>query len=342
MQIAGALRAELTADERSRIHKEPTRSLQAYQLFLQGRHRFSVFIDASLHEAIGYFEQAIVEDPGFALAHAAVAYCYAEFLVQESGSVPRRQAYERAKAAAERAIQLDPALGDAHGVLGLLMFTQEFDWSGAEAELKKALELSPGSPDVYAHYTWLCTATGRFEEAIALARRALELDPLVHRGDYATSLLRAGRLEEAVAACLHNLDREPGYARGHATLGWAYLKLGHSTEGVAHLERAAQLTPGDTGFLAQLGQGYGLVGATDKARDVLHRLEELAQVRYVSPYHLAFVHTGLGELDAAMDLLERAYEVRAGALYNLKGSLLLAPLRSHPRFRALLEKVNLA
>ncbi|MGH7712383.1 MAG: protein kinase domain-containing protein, partial [Gemmatimonadaceae bacterium] len=141
VRIAAALKTELSPDERARIGKEPTHSLRAYQLYLQGRHHFGRFLEATLLEAIGYFEQATLADPAFALAYAGIALCYAELLVQESASVPPREAYERAKEAVKRAIELDNTLGEAHGVLALLMFTYEFNWSGAEDELKTALKL---------------------------------------------------------------------------------------------------------------------------------------------------------------------------------------------------------
>lgn len=341
-QIAVALKAELSADERRRIRKEPTCSVQAYQLYVRGRNSFADFSETGILRAIDLYEQAIVADPEFALAHAAIAFAYAELHVQESGSVRRNEAYERARAAAERAIALDPSLGEAHGVLGLLLFTGAFDWTTAESELKKALELNPGSADIHDHYAWLCTAMGRYDEAIDLTRRALELDPLVHRSDFATALLRAGRYEEAIQAARRIVDTNPEYARGHSTLGWAYFNVGRMDEALAHLEHAAQFTTGDTTFLAQLGQLCGLLGNHARAHDTLRQLQQLAATRYVSPYHLAFVYIGLGQYDDAMDQLEHAYAVRSGALYNLKGSLLLAPLRSHPRFTALLRKVNLA
>ena len=112
-------------------------------------------------------------------------------------------------------------------------------------------------------------------------------------------------------------------------------------EGLADLERAVALTPGNTQWLAQLGQAYALVGKVDRARDALRQLEERARETYVSPYHLAYVYTGLGEPDRAMDLLERAFEQRAGAIYGIKGSFLFEPLRAHPRFQALLARLNL-
>jgi tetratricopeptide (TPR) repeat protein len=120
------------------------------------------------------------------------------------------------------------------------------------------------------------------------------------------------------------------------------LKQGRVGEGLAELEQAVALAPGNTLFLAQLGEAYGVAGRLGEARAVLQQLEELSRQRYVSPYHMAYVYTGLGEPERALDLLERAFEERAGSLYGVKGSFLFTSLRSHPRFEALLGKINLA
>jgi tetratricopeptide (TPR) repeat protein len=175
-----------------------------------------------------------------------------------------------------------------------------------------------------------------------MERRAQELDPLAHRADVARVLLRAGRYDEALQAATHAVDLEPDYARGHATLGWAYIKKGIMAQGLAELEIAVSISPGDTLWLAQLGQAYGMVGNVERARNVLHQLEELSRRRFVSPYHMAFVYTGLGEHDSAMDWLERAYEDRSGPVYSLKSSFLFTTLHPHPRFTALLKRMNLA
>ncbi len=173
-------------------------------------------------------------------------------------------------------------------------------------------------------------------------RRAQELDPLTHRADVASTLLRAGRNEEALQASLRAIEFDPEYGRARSTLGWAYLKLGMRDRGLAELEHAVRLAPGHTMYLAQLGQAYGLAGKTEQAREVLRRLEELSRERYVSPYHLAYVYTGLGEHETAIGCLERAYEEQAGMVYGIKGSFLFMPLREYPRFRELLGKMNLA
>src|SRR6185436_5218483 len=167
-------------------------------------------------------------------------------------------------------------------------------------------------------------------------------DPLMHRSDVASTLVRAGRYEEALASAKHAVSFDPQHGRSNSTLGWALIKLGRIDEGLASLERALAANPTSTMYLAQLGQAYAVTGNPARARELLQTLDEIAKQRYVSPYHVAYVYTGLGEADRAIDLLERAYNERAGSVYGIKGSFLFEPLRSHPRFQALLAKINLA
>ena len=227
-------------------------------------------------------------------------------------------------------------------MLGFLRYVRDFDWTGAEAEFRRALELNPGNADAYDLYGRLHSALGRHDEAIAMVARAQELDPLSHRSDLASELLRAGRYDEALAAAQRGVELDPQYARGRATLGWAYVLLGRGEEGLAELEEAAALSHGDAMFLAQLGEAYGMLGRAKEARDVLRRLEERSLEWPVTPYYFAYVYTGLGELDKAIDCLEQAVSERSGGVYGLKGSFLFAPLQKHPRFIALLKRLNLA
>ena len=343
LQIASALEAELSPEERKRIHRKPTSDVHAYQLYLQGRQCYSRYTGESIQKGIEYFRKAIAVDPDYALAHTGLALAYAELAAGEGGSALRPDlAHLEAKQAITRALALDSQLGEAHSVLALLKFTRDFDWAGAEREFKLALQLNPGAADIYDHYGWLCGALERWDEALALVTRAQELDPLMHRADVATTLLRAGRYPEALEAALRCVEYEPDFARGRSTLGWAYMKSGMPDQGVAELERAAALAPENVMYRAQLGQAYAMAGKTADAREMLRQLEQLSEKRFVSPYHMAYVYTGLGEADRAMDLLEQAFEERAGSVYGIKGSFLFTTLHSHPRFQALLRQMNLA
>jgi serine/threonine-protein kinase len=342
LKITTALQAELLPEERVRIRHGPTTDIHAYQSYLQGRLYYSRYTEDSIQKGIKYYQQAIAADPNYALPYVGVALAYAELVVgQGGGAVKPGEAYRQAREAVTTALALDNDLGDAHAVLALLKFVHDYDWAGAEDEFKLALNLSPGSADIYDHYGWLCAALGRIEEALALVRRAQELDPMVHRTDVASTLLRAGRWQEALQAALRAIDFEPEYSRGRSTLGWAYLEMGMVDEGLTNLEHAVAIDPNNTMSLAQLGQAYAMFGKVGAAREILRRLEQLSRERYVSPYHMAYIHTGLGNIDRAMDFLEQAVDERAGAVYGIKGSFLFKPLQSHPRFIALLSRMNL-
>jgi TolB-like protein/Tfp pilus assembly protein PilF len=339
LQIAAALKAELTRDERTRVRREPTRDLQAYQLFLHGREWFIKYTPDAFTRAIDYFERAVARDPTFALAFANLAMAYTE--LAENGAMAPDVVYRRAADAAASALRLDPDLGAAHCTRGYLRGVREFDWAGAEQDFKRALELSPSAADTYGLYGRLCAAVERYDEALALQRRAHELDPLAHRMDGVTTLLRAGRYDQAVAEAESAVELDPGYDRARATLGWAYLLSGRQDEGLVELERAVSVSRENTLWLGQLGQAHAMAGNVVEARAILRELEDRARSAFVSPYHFAYVYTGLGDFDQAMDWLERAVAERTGPVYSIKGSFLLAPLHSHPRFRALLRQMKL-
>jgi len=341
LQIAAALKAQLLPEEHTRIRKEPTSDIEAYKLYLLARHCVVRWTHEGFELALKHLEQAVARDPNYALAYATMAYVYTDIGVGVAGKLPPDQAFRRAKAAVARALEIDSGLAEAHAVLGHIKYAYDYDWEGAEEELKRAIELNPNSGDAYDMYGLMLSALDRYDEAIEMQRRAHELDPLAHRMDMATTCLRAGRYDEALSAVIKIVEVDPHVALAHATLGWAYLLKGMSEQGLAALERAVSLSPDSTMYLAQLGHAYARVGQTAKAREILQRLEEMAKDHYVSPYHLAYVHTGLGEQDRAMDWLERAYEERAGAVFGIKGSFLFTTLRSHPRFNALLRKMNL-
>ena len=260
------------------------------------RHCLARYTFEGMHKAIEYFEAAIARDPDYGLAHAGVAKAYSELAV--TGSIEAKDGYQRAQAAALDALRIDSTLGDAHCILGEIKAVRDFDWAGAEREFKRALELSPSSADAYDLYGRMCAALGRFDEAIALVKRAQELDPLAHRSDHANALLRAGRYDEALESARRAVEFDPHYDRARATLGWAYILKGMNAEGLAELERAAALPPENGAWSAQY--------------------------------------------DRAIDALEQAFDQRSGAISGIKSSFLFAPLRSHPRFIALLRKMQLA
>jgi serine/threonine-protein kinase len=340
LHIAAALKAELSANERERMRREPTRDVVAYELYQRGRQCNTRFTEEEMLRGIEYFDRAIERDPEFALAYVGVAVTLTELV--EIGAMSRTQARARAMEAAEKAVRLDPELGEAQCALAHARMAYEFDWAGAEAGFKRALELSPGSAQICDLYGRMCGGLERFDDAIALHERAYALDPLYCRTDLANSFLRAGRTEEATRVATDGVALEPYDSRLRATLGWALFRQGRMDEGLAELERAAALTPTEELWLAQLGQACALAGRTERAREILRRLEDPSRPQPASLYHLAYVYTGLGDAERALDCLEHAFEKETGMFSGVKGSFLFAPLRHHPRFVALLRKMNLA
>ena len=343
LQIAAAVNAEISTGEKTRIGKEPTSDLEAYHLYLKGQHCLLRYTSEGIRQGLEYFEQAIERDPNYAVAYTGLATaCVILGMGYGAGEIRPHEAYRRAKDAVAKAVDIDDELGDAHGILAFLKFVSDFDWTGAEREFKRAIELNPGSW-TYAVYGLMLSALERYDEAIAAQRRAQELDPLtaVHSSDIASTLLRADRYDEAMQEAKRLIEMQPDFPMGHSTLGWAYVKKGMCDKGLAELQKAVSLNTDNTMLVAQLGQAYALVGKVYEAREVLQQLEELSRQRYVPPTHMAYVYTGLGDQDKAIDSLEQAYEERAGGVYGIKGSFLFATLRLHPRFTALLTKMNL-
>jgi len=339
LQIASALETELSPAEHTRVRRQPTTDLQAYHLFLQGRQLLGRYTTDSMLGSLTFFARAIARDPDFAAAHAILAMVHAQ--LAEVGVFDPASAYPRAAEAVDHALRIDPDLDTAHCALGFLKAVREYDWAGAEREFERALELNPSGADTYDLYGRVCAGIEKYDKAIALLERAADLDPLAHRVDVTTTLLRAGRIDEAIERAEAALELDP-HDRTCATLGWAYFLNGQHDEGLAELERAVAMAPGSLMWLAQLGEAHALAGNLERARGILDTLEDCSRELYVPPYYFAYVHTGLGDAERALDYLERAVAERAGPAYSIKGSFLLAPLRGHPRFRALLQQMNLA
>jgi serine/threonine protein kinase/tetratricopeptide (TPR) repeat protein len=338
LQITAALQAELTPDERSRIRRAAPRDLQAYEYAMYGRQAFLLFNVDDYVRAIEFFERSIERDPTYAPAYAGMAMAMSE--MGEHGVTDRKSVGERAKAAAAKAVELDPELSDAHLAYGHTRMVYDLDYAAAEKSFKRAIELSPSNALAYDIYGRMCAGNQRFDEAIALFEKAHELDPLVLRADLANAYLRAGRAADAASVAERNAVLAPDDARLRATLGWAKFRQGKQAEGIAELERAVALKPHENIWLAQLGEAYGLAGQAEKAHEVMRRLKESSRVHPVSAYHLAYIYTGLGDVEKAIDSLEESFARSDGALYGLKGSFLFEPLREHPRFRALIARLG--
>ncbi|HEU4828158.1 MAG TPA: BTAD domain-containing putative transcriptional regulator, partial [Gemmatimonadales bacterium] len=283
LRIAAALRAELSPEERGRVLARPTEDIHAYRLFIQGRRRFLEFTAEDLARAEVFLKAAVERDPSFALAYSQLAMTYVE--LAEHGARPAPGLYAQAKAAVARALELAPDLSEAHATAGYLKMVADYDWPGAEAGLRRALELSPNSGYAVDLLARLCWAVGRFDEGITLGRRAQELDPAANRIDMSTMLLRAGRYDEALVAVRYAVEVEPSSPRARATLGWACFLSGDRERGLAELECAVACSNRSALWLAQYGEALAMAGRAEEARSVLRELEERSTREFISPYH---------------------------------------------------------
>lgn len=323
----------------------------AYDAYLLGRHHWDQRSEASLAKALAYFEEAAGKDPQFALAHAGLAMAHGPRLVL--GYVPPGEGLAEQKAAALKALELDAGVGDARAALGVVR-TQEWDWDGAEAEFRKAVETDPGSSLGHLWYGWFLFALGRFEESLAQRRLALRLDPLsspVNRG-LARDLEATGRDEEAVAQWGRVLELDPDHPWSHLGLALFHLERARPADGARHLRRASGLMgAGDPATLAYVAIAHAANGDAPEARRLLARLQAESGRRYVSPVLPAFVHAAMDEKDRAFALLEKAGAARDPMLIGLPVGQVgmglrlpaerLAALRSDPRFEALLRRMGL-
>jgi TolB-like protein/Flp pilus assembly protein TadD len=341
--IADTLRAKLTSSEQNALAARPTENTEAHQLYLRGRYFWNKRTGADFKRAIGYFNQAIDKDPNYALAYAGLADAYV--LLPAYAEASPKDSLPQAKAAARKALELDGTLGEAHATLGNALVAYDLNLAEANREFRRAIELNPNYATAHQWYAESgLVPLGQFDEAIAEAGRALELDPLslVINADVGTTLTSARRYDQAIEQLRKTVEMDPGFYYAHWTLGDALELMGRNEEAIAEYKKAIALND-DPLPPALLGHLYANIGRKDEALAILKQLRELresSKQRYVSPYNLALIHIGLGQKEEAIQLLEETYEERDG--YNiafLKVEPMLDPLRGDPRFEALVHKV---
>jgi eukaryotic-like serine/threonine-protein kinase len=341
-EITTALRTRLTGEDEKRMAKSYTANPEAYQLYLQGLYWRNKRSENGYNKAIAYFQQAIEKDPTYALAYSGLADSYSGF-ANNNFAAPKEN-YPRAKQAALKALEIDDTLAEAHSSLAFIKAQYDWDWSGADIEFRRAMELNPDY--VYAHESYgnVLRATGRLDEAIAEEKRALELDPLslpVNRG-LGYAFYDARKYDQAIEQERKTLELDPNYNLARSILGRAYLQKAMYNEGIAEFEKALAISPGNTTALSDLGCAYAMVGRKAEAQKVLDQLSALSKQKYVAPKNVAIIYAALGEIDQAFEWLEKAYEDRSlGSGQGIKAFPGFDPLRSDPRFTDLLHRMNL-
>jgi TolB-like protein/tetratricopeptide (TPR) repeat protein len=337
-QVVQALQVQLGTNETRALTKKPTENPEAHRLYLLGRYHIDKFTEADVAAAVHCFEQALQLDPGFALAYSGLADTY---WAKAGNAMPSGEASAKQKALAQKALELDPELAQAHLSLGTALIAS-FDWVGAENEIKRALELNPNLALAYDAYAWLLTIFGRFDEAMAKDKKALELDPLnpLLNGDLGWFLYWARRYDEAISELRSNIELFPSDAFSHFVLGWCLIKKGDVPEAKAEFEKATKLDELPW-YIGALGYTTAIAGDRTKAEQILRELDELAKRRYVTPNASVPVYLGLGEKEKALDSLEKCYQDKDGVCWQLKMDQLYDNVRNEARFQAILKKVGL-
>src|SRR5216117_346638 len=338
--IADTLQAKLTGSEKNAISKKPTENPAAHELYLQGRYFWSKRSAANLRKSIDYFNQAIAQDPNYALAYAGLAQAWM-VLPAYNGGAPV-ECTPHAEAAARKALSLDETLSDAVAVLASIKAEYDFDFPDARSEYERAIQLNPNDATACHWFSTDCLATtGDHVSELAEMQRAAELDPLslVINTNLGNAYLHNNRLDEAIAQFRKAIEMDPNFYFAQWSYGQALMLQKKIPEAIAQFEKAASITD-DPIPLAMLGLAYGVNGRKDDAQKILARLLESRAQRFTPAYSLALVCLGLGDQDQAINWLEESYREHDGnniAAIRIDPSL--APLHGNPRFEALAEKI---
>jgi eukaryotic-like serine/threonine-protein kinase len=340
-EISEKLRLKLTRDEKKRLSKRPTADAEAYRLYLKGRHHWDRWTEDGFYKAIEYFQLAIEKDPTYALAYCGVSDSYV--LLGWNSYLPPREAFPKAKMAAQRALRLDPDLGEAHTPLAAVFWLHEWEWKQAQAEFQWSLALNPSYPTVNHWFAEYIMTMGRPAEAIERMKTTQELDPLwlIINVAIGWANYMARRYDEAIEQLRRTVELEPHYPMTYWILGIVLRKIGQLEQAIAEGEKGVRLSGGSPLMNAALAQTLATAGEHDKARQILDELSNLAKQRYVSPYFFAGIHIGLGEHERAMEFLEQAYKERTHWLIYLHIDPSMDALRSNARFHELLGRIGL-
>ena len=298
--------------------KHYTESNEAYQLYLKGCFFWNKRTAVALKKSIEYFNQAIAKDPRFALAYAGLADCY----VVPANQLPPREAMPKAKAAALRALELDETLPEAHASLGRVLAAYHWDWTSAEREYKRAIQLNPRYAIAHQWYGGYLSVMGRKDEAIAERKLAQELEPLslIINFELGLAFYHARAYDQAIEQFQKTLELDRNFPAPNSFLPAAYEQKGMYSEAITEFKKSIPLTGASESTLLKAGLGhvYGVTGRKSEARAVLNELKETSAKEYLPATSIALVYAGMGEKDQAFVWLDKAYEQRASQLQWIK------------------------
>jgi TolB-like protein/DNA-binding winged helix-turn-helix (wHTH) protein/Tfp pilus assembly protein PilF len=340
--IVNEIRINLTPEDRERLAKTPAVAPDAYESYLKGRYYWNKRTDENLTKAIGYFEDATRKDPGYALAYAGLSDCYAIISATIFGTMPASDSGPKAKAAAERALKIDPTLVEAETSLATTKFNYDWDWAGAAAGFENAIRTNPSYATAYQRYSLYLMAMGRTEESFTQIYRARELDPLSISINFSLGwrLYMARQYDRAIEQLHNTLEMDPTYELPHLIAGQAYEQKNQFDQAIAELRQAVDLSHGTPMMLSALAHAYARSGNKAEAEKILSQMNVAAKNQYLSPYYFAIVYAGLGDNETAVSWLEKAFADRSNGLVFLQVEPELDSLRSSPRFISLQKKLN--
>ena len=337
--VVTRLRVKLLDKGDRKLIQSSTENPQAQDLYFKG---LSVWNRREAMKAIEYLEQSISLDPNNARAYALLATVYsrAAFMIP----YPPRESYGKAKAAAAKALEIDNMLAEAHIAVGVVKIYYEYDWVGAEKALIRAIEINPGLGSAHFYYSLYHIALGHTDEAMAELKRAFELDPLAtHVNNHmAFILISARQYEQAIQCCQRALEVNPNDSGAIQFLGLAYAKKGMCEEAISVLQKGVNLFPKDPIIASTLGFSYGVAGKRDEAQKIINGFMDISKKKYFSPQFISRVYAGMGEVDKAIEWLEKAYEERDPTFCFIKSVPSHDYMHSDPRFKAILKKMGLA
>ena len=341
-RIATALEATLTGSETRALTAKPTANVEAHEAYLKGRYFWNKRTIEGFKQATEYFSRAVTLDPGYAQAWAGFSDALL-FLAGENGP-DQKELRAQGRAALQKALEIDETLAEAHASLGLLAMNFDWDWTQAEREFKRAIELNQNYATAHQWYGEFLADMGRPDEGISEIRRARELDPLslIINSDVAKVYLLTRHYDEAVAQFKRTLELDPEFAQAHGLLALTYSLQGRQEQALEEIRKIRGLE-NDPMSLGWLGYIYGASGKKVETDQTLNRLRDLAAQTYVSPLWTAQIHAGAGENDQAFEWFEKVFQERSvGGAVVLKANPLFDSLRPDPRFADLLRRANLA
>lgn len=337
-KVASSLQVKLTEGHKKEIEKGGTPSTEAYTQYLKGRLNVDRFDRSSLMTAIKHFNEALAHDPNYALAYSGLASAWTKLGFQEI--VNPQEAYQKAEQYAQRALELDESLPEAHLALAEAL-GNKYDFAGRERELRRAIDLNPNLARPYIQLAHLYSFMNRWDEGLQYIERALELDPLsvMTLGQAGTYYLYAGQYDKAIEYLKDAMEVDPSNSFYLDNLGLAYIQIGSFEEGLAMVKRAFEMSGGSTSY-GDLAWAYVKAHRPEEARKLLAKLNP-EHNESVPPIAAAGVYAVLGEKEKAIEWLEKAYDEHSGYLATVNGDFEFENLRDEPRFRALIEKIGL-